>query len=98
LTAWCATALSSRQPALINATAASLHAASGAGKILVPADPQPDRADLQWVPVRPGHADRAGLERFAAAVGETAGKTDGRGAPSAAIEEAGSDSRAALLE
>jgi hypothetical protein len=53
-------------PALINATAASLHAAIGAGKILVPADPQPDRADLQWVPVRPGHASAQELLRRAA--------------------------------
>ncbi|MGH8774413.1 MAG: hypothetical protein ACRDWI_04320 [Jiangellaceae bacterium] len=58
-------------PALINATAASLHAAIGAGKILVPADPQPDRADLQWVPVRPGHAGAQELlGRAASAVRE----------------------------
>jgi hypothetical protein len=53
-------------PGLMNATAASLHAAISASKILVPADPQPDNAHLQWVPAQLGHGSAQELLRRAA--------------------------------
>jgi hypothetical protein len=53
-------------PGLMNATAASIHAAISAGKILVPADPQPENAHLRWVPAQLGHAGAQELLRRAA--------------------------------
>jgi hypothetical protein len=53
-------------PGLMKATAASLHAAIRAGKVLVPADPQPDTGHLRWVPAQLGHASAQELLRRAA--------------------------------
>ena len=71
-----AVAWAAATPALANATAASIHAAISAGKLLVPADPQPpDRADLQWIPVKLGHASAQEMLRRAASAAVAARNT-----------------------